>query len=102
MTAHDRVFKPSEAHRLEDPERRVWLPPEEVLCRLRLHAAATVADIGAGTGYFALPLAKHVQRVMAVDMQPEMLQLLREKLAQPGAPNNVDLVQGAAANTTSF
>jgi ubiquinone/menaquinone biosynthesis C-methylase UbiE len=100
MTAHDRVFKASEAHKLEDPERLVWLPPQEVLGALPLDAGATVADIGAGTGYFALPMARRVERVFAVDMQPEMLELLRAKLASPDAPRNVSLVQGAADRTT--
>ncbi len=100
VPAHDRVFKPSEAHKLEDPERRVWLPVEDVLRTLRLDANAAVADIGAGTGYFALPIAERVQRVFAVDMQPEMLELLRAKLSRPGAPRNVELVQGTATATT--
>ncbi len=100
MTAHDRRFNPSEAHKLEDPERRVWLPPDEILGRLPLRPAMTVADVGAGTGYFAIPLAERVRRVLAVDVQPEMLHLLRHKLSQPGSPPNIELVHGSAGRTS--
>jgi ubiquinone/menaquinone biosynthesis C-methylase UbiE len=58
-----------------------------------------VADIGAGTGYFALPIARAVVpdgRVLAVDMQPEMLALLRERVGDlPITP-----VHGEATKTT--
>lgn len=97
---NDRVFKHTHAHKLEDPERLKWLPPAEVLSRLHLAPGACVADIGAGTGYFSIPLAKAVGeegKVFAVDMQPEMLDLFRQKLEQPGSPGNISLHLGAAS-----
>lgn len=97
---NDRVFKHTHAHKLEDPERLKWLPPAEVLSRLHLAPGACVADIGAGTGYFSIPLAKAVGeegKVFAVDMQPEMLDLFRQKLEQPGSPANISLHLGAAS-----
>lgn len=59
-----------------------------------------VADVGAGTGYFALPMAHAVDpggQVFAVDVQPEMLERLRARL-DPGLP--VVLVAGDATHTT--
>ncbi len=59
-----------------------------------------VADVGAGTGYFALPMAARVGPrgcVHAVDVQPEMLALLRTKVADDSP---VVLVTGAAEATT--
>ena len=59
-----------------------------------------VADVGAGTGYFALPWrapSLPAGQVFAVDVQPEMLQHLRARL-EPGLP--VVLVEGDAARTT--
>src|ERR1039458_606565 len=76
-------FPASEAHRLDDPERLLWLPPAAVLGALAVRPGETIADVGAGTGYFSLPLAKAVGpegKVYAVDAQAEMLSLLRQKL----------------------
>lgn len=94
---HGRVFDPAQAHKLEDPSRLEWLPPDEILRHLQLAAPMTVADIGAGTGYFALPLARAVRQVYAVDLQPQMLAMLAEKLKAPGARTNIGLVEGEAA-----
>jgi precorrin-6B methylase 2 len=54
-----------------------------------------IADIGAGTGYFSLPLAqrKPTGRVIAVDIQEEMLTLIARKADALGI-DNVDLVRG--------
>lgn len=80
---HERRFHHSQAHRLDAPERLTFLPPAEVVQALDVHSGDAIADIGAGTGYFALPLAKAVGIsgiVYAVDAQPEMLDLIRGKL----------------------
>ena len=57
--------------------------------RLPLEEDSVVADIGAGTGYFSFPVAKRVPRgkVVAVDIQPEMLDFIRQKQAAGGADN---------------
>jgi ubiquinone/menaquinone biosynthesis C-methylase UbiE len=97
---NDRVFRPSRAHKLEDPERLLWLPPRDVVHALHLVAGMTVADIGAGTGYFSIPIANAVTdsgHVFAVDLQPEMLDLLRHKLHDRKELNNISLHQGNAS-----
>lgn len=98
----DRVFDVANAHRLDSPERLVWLPPDEVLRRLPMRRGMTIADIGAGTGFFALPLARAIGegKLFAVDLQPGMLELLRAKVADPGAPANIAVVQGRADATS--
>ena len=99
---HDRRFKPTEAHKLEDPERLIWLPPSEVLAHLELRPGLTVADIGAGTGYFAIPIAKAIApdgKVFAVDVEPQMLDMVRQKLFIAEAPRNIELVQGESTQT---
>jgi ubiquinone/menaquinone biosynthesis C-methylase UbiE len=55
-----------------------------------------VADIGAGTGYFSFRLSQKVPkgRVLAVDIQPEMLSIMRDRIAA-GAAENVVPVLGA-------
>jgi ubiquinone/menaquinone biosynthesis C-methylase UbiE len=66
---------------LDRPEREVEEAPSVLMRSLGLKPTDTVADVGAGTGYFALRLASLVPqgRVLAVDIQPEMLQILEHK-----------------------
>ena len=64
--------------------------PAEDLAVLREHGigrAATLVDLGAGTGQFAMAAAPHVGRVVAVDVSPAMLALLRERAAGAGLAN---------------
>ncbi|MDR3752847.1 MAG: methyltransferase domain-containing protein [Terracidiphilus sp.] len=90
----EKRFDATLAYRLDLPERITWLPPQEVIRALALEAGATVVDLGAGTGYFALPFALAVGaagRVIAIDAQDEMLELLRRKIA-PSAASNIELI----------
>lgn len=98
---HGERFPASEAHRLDDPARNEWLPVAEVLGALKIQAGQTAADVGAGTGYFTLPLARAVGpegKVCAVDAQAEMLSLLGQKLG-PAGVGNVALVRAEADRT---
>lgn len=100
---HDRRFDPAQAHRLEEPERLTFMPPEEVIAALGVSPGMMVADIGAGTGYFAIPIATAIGAagtIYAVDVEPAMLRLLDEKLAAPSAPANIQIVPGEASDTT--
>jgi ubiquinone/menaquinone biosynthesis C-methylase UbiE len=97
-----RLFDPKNTHKLEDPERLVWMPPRDVVAMLRLRGGMSVADIGPGSGFFTIPFARAVEpsgRVFAVDLQPRMLEILGEKLRESGAPRNIQLVHGAAHET---
>jgi ubiquinone/menaquinone biosynthesis C-methylase UbiE len=96
---NERTFQASEAHRLEDPARLTWMPPGEAVDLLELRPGMQVADIGAGTGYFALAIAAAVApngRVWAVDFQPGMLEILAGKLAGSGFESIVTASQGTA------
>jgi len=104
MTPHGRLFNPAESHRLESPERPKYMPAGELVSRLRISSGMTITDIGAGTGYFAIPMARAAApgKVYAVDLQPEMLEKLRAKLESGDLhdpPKNIDLVQGSAVET---
>jgi len=95
---HDRRFPASQAERLDNPERLLWLPPGDVLAALGVQIGATVADVGAGTGYFALPLSSAVGaagKVYAVDGQSEMLAWIKGKLDQAEFAN-IELVHAEA------
>jgi ubiquinone/menaquinone biosynthesis C-methylase UbiE len=61
---------------LEDPGREEWQKPAEVLAKLALKPGESIADIGAGSGYFTLRFAAAVGptgKVYAVDIDREML-----------------------------
>lgn len=91
----------SRAHRLDAPERMLWLPPSEVVDALALRPGEVIADVGAGTGYFSIPMARAVLpggRVYAIDVQREMLSLLKKKLGQYSL-SNLELVHADASAT---
>ena len=72
------------------PEREQEERPELALDLLNIKSGMTVADIGAGVGYFSLKLARRVGaegKVLANDIQPEMLRLLRQRANKAGVTN---------------
>ena len=83
-------FDPGHAHRLENPQRLVELPPENVVALLDLHGAETVVDYGAGTGLYTVPIATALPRgrVFAVDEHAELLDLIDAKMAAAGLPSD--------------
>ena len=75
---------------LEDPKRDAYQKPHEVLEALGLKPGETIADIGAGSGYFALRMAHHVGsdgHVYAVDVSPDMVRHLHERVRDAGLLN---------------
>jgi len=69
--------------------------PEVVLEAMELKEGMTVAEIGAGTGFFSRRLAKAIGptgKVYGVDIQPEMLELLKKYAAQEGITNIVPVL----------
>ncbi len=84
----------------DDPGRDEWQRPDEVLRALELTPAMTVADVGAGTGYFAVRLARAVPagEVIATDLEPDMVRYLNERARREHLPN---LRAVAATPTTS-
>ncbi len=84
------------AYWLERPSRERQERPQRVVEALGLEPTAVVADLGAGSGYMTTRLAQKVPqgKVLAVDLQPEMLALLRLRLEEEHIDNVVPL-QGA-------
>ncbi len=82
---------------LERNEREDEEAPDVALNLLRIPKGASVADIGAGSGYITVKLAARVGssgQVFANDVQPQMLEMLARKLAARHI-RNVTLVEGA-------
>jgi SAM-dependent methyltransferase len=80
---------------LERPERASEENPDLALDALGLRPGMVVADIGAGTGYMSLRLAKRVGpsgKVYANDLQPDMLRLLRENAVRARIANIVTVL----------
>ena len=74
---------------LERPERAQEEGSEILLQRLQLKRGLRVADVGAGTGYYARRIARAVApgSVYAVDVQPQMIALLTERAKAAGITN---------------
>lgn len=69
--------------------------PELVIQAMELKAGMTVAEIGAGTGFFSRRIAKVVGpagKVYAEDIQPQMLDLLKQRTAKEGAGNVIPVL----------
>ena len=90
---HEHRFSDAEkwAHVFDDPERDAWQKPHQVIEALALKPDAVVADLGAGTGYFSVRLARMVPkgRVYAVDVEPDMVKYLGERAAREKLGNMV-------------
>ena len=82
------------AKSFDDPARDTWQMPGRVIDALGVAAEASVADIGAGTGYFSVRLAKAVRRgtVYAVDIEPSMLEYIRKRAETERLPNVVTVL----------
>lgn len=80
---------------LERPQRDREEKTSRLVRNLPLQPTDTVADIGAGTGYFSFRMAERVPegKVMAVDIQQEMLDIIESRKAE-GFPTNVETLLG--------
>lgn len=81
---------------LERPERETEEAPDVLVRALRLKPGMVVADIGAGSGYFTFRMAPRVGtkgKILAVDIQPEMLAIINER-SRIKRVNNVETVLG--------
>jgi predicted methyltransferase len=89
--SHQHSFSGAEhwAKVFDDPKRDAWQKPHEVIQALKLKPDAVIADIGAGTGYFAVRFSHMVSKgkVYAVDTEPDMVKYLAERARREGLKN---------------
>ena len=76
--------------RFEDPARAQWQKPGEVIASLGPLDGKTVADIGAGTGYFAFPLAKKAAKVIAIDIDHRFLDYVEQRKQAEKTGSNIE------------
>ena len=103
-----RKFNPKHVEHLENPERAENMDFDKLFSDIGITEGQTIADIGAGTGFYAIPLARKVGvvgKVYAVDISSEMLEHLSDKLEKEGLSNvetvlskekEIDIANGSA------
>nr|WP_276540379.1 class I SAM-dependent methyltransferase [Salipaludibacillus agaradhaerens] len=73
-------FNPEKANSLLSEKRYKLLDPDHVLTYFNVEQGNVMADLGAGNGFFTLPIAKKTDTtVYAVDIEPHMLELLKQR-----------------------
>lgn len=88
------VTEAAQAEWLERPQRAVSEFPDRVVAALGLEPDDAVADIGAGTGYYTFRIAPRVPEgvVLAVDIQPAMLDTIRTRAAADSITNVIPVL----------
>ena len=92
-----RLFPPQALGLLEGPDRDAYQRPDQIMDALLIGEGSTVADIGAGGGWFTVRLARTVGpngRVYAEDIQTEMIQAIERRVRREGLQNVVKIVLG--------
>ncbi len=89
---HDHDFSDVERFSaiFDDPERDSWQKPDQVVSLMALQPGQTVADIGAGTGYFLSRLSAAVGpegRVLGLDVEPNMVAHMAQRIASESLTN---------------
>ena len=100
-TRNPRLFAPQDLGLLEPPDREAWQKPDQVMDALHVAEGTTVADLGAGGGWFTMRLARRVGRqgrVYAVDVQRLMIEAIRRRIEREGLANYVTPVLGDYAD----
>ena len=76
VIATPKVEKPDILEQVDDVGRIVWQKPEEVVRLVGDISDKTIADIGAGSGYFTFRFALKAKKVIAIDIDPTMIKLI--------------------------
>jgi len=92
-----RLFPPSDLGLLDAPDRDLWQRPDQIMDAMGVADASVVGDIGAGSGWFTIRLARRVGPrgiVYAEDVQKEMINATLRRVGREGF-NNVKAVLGS-------
>ncbi|WP_198664742.1 class I SAM-dependent methyltransferase [Lewinella sp. IMCC34191] len=84
---------------LERPEREAEENVSQAIDNMDIQADEEIADIGAGSGYYSFRMAEKAPqgKVYAVDIQPEMLDLMRQRIEREGI-NKVELIRATESS----
>jgi SAM-dependent methyltransferase len=87
---HTRLFPPEHLGLLEGPDRDVWQRPDQIMDELRIAEGSVVADLGAGSGWFTIRLARRVGPnglVIAEDIQRQMIEAIARRVDRENLRN---------------
>jgi ubiquinone/menaquinone biosynthesis C-methylase UbiE len=85
-----RLFAPLDLGLLEGPDRDQWQHPDQIMDALNIAEGSVVADLGAGSGWFTIQLARRVLPngvVYAEDIQPQMIEAISRRMQRENLPN---------------
>ena len=88
--SHGRLFLPSDLGLLDAPDRDLWQRPDQIMDAMGIADASVVADIGAGSGWFTIRIARRVGPrglVYAEDVQMEMINAISRRVSREGLTN---------------
>ncbi|MHA6252714.1 class I SAM-dependent methyltransferase [Oceanobacillus sp. CAU 1775] len=81
-------FDPSKANKLIDSKRYKLHDPNKLIEVFGVEEGEVVADLGAGNGFFTIPLGEKTKTIVyAVDIEPKMLERLRERANEANVEN---------------
>ena len=87
---HGNLFDPQNLGLLEGPDRDAWQQPGRIMDALGISDGSTVADLGAGGGWFTVRIARRVGPngvVYAEDVQPQMIESINRRVLREGFRN---------------
>jgi len=87
---HSPLYSPLDLGLLEAPDRAAWQKPDQIMDALHVAEGSTVADIGAGAGWFTIRLARRVGpngTVYAQDVEKLMIEAIRRRVSREGLQN---------------
>lgn len=94
------VMGPGGVSWLDRPEREAEERPQLMIDALQIKPGQTVADLGAGSGYYSFriaPLVGETGKVLAIDVEPRMLRIIGERAKRAGV-DNVTTVLGTPSD----
>lgn len=89
-SGHGRLFPPSDLGLLDAPDRDLWQRPDQIMDAMGIADGSVVADIGAGSGWFTIRLARRVGPqgiVYAEDVQHLMISAISRRVSREGFTN---------------
>jgi ubiquinone/menaquinone biosynthesis C-methylase UbiE len=94
---HGRLFPPENLGLLEGPDRHLWQRPDDIMDALGIGEGSVVADLGAGSGWFTIRLARRVGpngKVYAEDIQSQMIESIDRRVRREGLQRTVETKLG--------
>ena len=88
----DKVFPEEKWQRLVSEERHQRMNPEAFFAIAHPQADEVWADVGCGPGFFTIPLAQRVNKVIAIDISDKMLQICQQR-ANEAHVTNIEFIQ---------